>query len=414
MAKKRYVTEDEYEDIEEYNRNASKKARKGCLIVFLVLLIAVVIAGLIVYSSIKKEMDGENATAISSVTLTVPSGSGGTTIGTLLEDNGLIGSANTFRLYVRFVNNTADFKAGTFVLTPGMSYEEIIAALSGVGSDTRPTKQIQILEGKSVMHIASLFEEAGLCTAEDFLAEADNLDAFSDITFIQKLQENIDPNVFHLSEGYLFPDTYSFYTDDTPHNIVRKLYEQMDSKITPEMYAKMEELNLSLRETITLASLIQAEAGHVDQQPKVSGVFWNRLGGNWSRGTLGSDVTLRYVKIWMQWNLPEFANKTYREISYDEARAAVGEDLFYAYVTDDSDTKSRAGLPAGPICSVSLTAIEAALNPEQHNYYYFLTDFYENYYYAETYDEHLANISIMNQKNEEYAAEQANSAANAG
>lgn len=406
--------EDEYEAIEAHNRRASKKARKGCFITFIVFLVLVLGIGAFGYVTYSKEVSGGNSTAIAPVVVTVQKGSTSTSIGKQLEESGLIGSSNIFRIYVKYIaGSKADFKAGTFELQPGMTYEQLVDTLSDASGSARQTVQVQILEGKSVMHIASLFEKAGLCTAEEFLTEADNLEAFSDLTFIQKILEDVDPNVFHRSEGYLFPDTYDFYKDDTVHNIVRKMYQEMDSKITAEMYAQMEEKNLSLRETITLASLIQAEAGHVDQQPKVSGVFWNRLGGGWSRGTMGSDVTLRYVKIWMQWNMPEFEDKRYRSISYDETRAAVGDELFYAYVTDDSDTRSRAGLPAGPICSVSLTAINAALTPEQHNYYYFLTDYYEDYYYAETYEEHKKNIEIMNQKNDQFQQEQENSTGNA-
>lgn len=395
------------DEISDHNRNAAKKARRGCLIIFLVIVLIIGIASLIAYNKYNSEVGGYNATALEPVSLTIESGSSSSKISALLEENGLIGSSNIFKLYIKFVNKDPEFKAGTFTIVPGSTYDEIIDIIApkDMAGITRETVKVQIPEGNSIMSIASKFEEAGLCTAEEFLAEADNLNAFNDLKFVQKLQEDFDPNVFHNAEGYLFPDTYEFFKDDSVHNIVRKLYEKMDSIITDEMYARMDELGISLRETITLASLIQAEAGHVDQQAKVAGVFWNRLDDGWAQGTLGSDVTLRYVKIWMQWNLPEYADKTYRQISYDEARTAVGEDLFYAYVTDDSDSRSRVGLPTGPICSVSLSAINAALYPEEHNYYYFLTDFYENYYYAETYQEHLANVATMNEMNEKYNQE---------
>ena len=93
------------------------------------------------------------------------------------------------------------------------------------------------------------------------------------------------------AEGYLFPDTYEFYADETPHNIVRKLYEQFDKVITPEMYTRMDELGMSLREVITLASLVQEEAGLPANQAGVSGVFHNRLKPDSPYPRMGSDVT---------------------------------------------------------------------------------------------------------------------------
>lgn len=409
--KKKKYTQDDVEAISEHNRNAAKKARRGCLIFFLVIVVIAFIAGLVVYNNYKSELNGSHSSLVSEVQFTIDSGSSTTTIAKKLEEENIIGSSSIFKLYTKFMlDESPEFKAGTYTMTNGMSYDEIINVLTA-NNGGREVVQVQVPEGVSVMRIAEIFEENGLCSSEEFLNEANNLEAFDDLRIIQTLLADPEFNqelVFESSEGFLFPDTYNFYKDDSVSNMVRKLYEEMNAKVTDEMYTRMDELGISLRKTITLASMIQAEAGDVDQQPQVSGVFWNRLSDDWAQGTLGSDVTLRYVKIWLQHNNSEYAEKTYSEISYDEARAAVGESLFYAYVTDDSDSKSHAGLPEGPICSISLTALQAALYPETSNYYYFLTDYYGNYYYAETYQEHLKNVETMKQKNAEYEAENAN------
>lgn len=407
----RRTADDDYddEDYEWQERETSRKARNGCLIVFLVVLLLVLATLIVGALVVRNEINGQNSSAAQPVTLDVQSGWGGNTLGEVLESNGMIGNGLVFRYYVQIKGVAGNFTAGRHTINPGMSYDEIIAELIS-DPEPRPTVEVRIREGVSIMSVASTFEEAGLCTAAEFLAEANNLENFRDLKFVQKLLEDFDPVVFHNAEGLLYPETYSFYVDDTVHNYVRKLYEQMDAVITEEMYARMDELGISIREALTLASVIQAEAGHAEQQPVVAGVFWNRMAENLPegmRGTLGSDVTLRYVKIWLQWNNEDFADRKYSEIGYDEARAAVGDEMFYAYVTEDSDANTRIGLPTGPICSITVGALNAALNPDDHGYYYFLTDFYGNYYYAETYQKHLANVETMNAMNAQYEAEQA-------
>ena len=191
------------------------------------------------------------------------------------------------------------------------------------------------------------------------------------------------------------PNTYDFFTDESPHNIARKLYEQFNKELNDmKFYTSSGELNfyemldrqgLTLREAVTLASMVEEEAGLVENQGGVAGVFYNRLKREdfpWDempRRTLGSDVTIRYIDDWIS-------------RSYGDDPEAVPQNLRYAYLALDIP-ESREGLPVGPLSNPSVTAIKAALQPVQHNYYYFVTDLAGTYYYAETYNRHLANIS---------------------
>lgn len=407
---RRYADDDyDDEDYEWNERETSRKARNGCLIAFLVFLLVILAALIVGALIVKSEIDGNNSTATEAVVIEVASGYGGRTMGDLLEENGIIGNGTIFRFYVQFKDVSGTFIAGRHTFTPGMTYDEILSELS-TSPPPRETVTIMIPEGYTIMAVANLFEENGLCSAAEFLAEANQLENFSDITFVQKILEDFNPTVFHAAEGYLFPDTYSFFKDDTVHNFVRKLYEQMDAKVTPEMYARMAELGMSLREVITMASMIQKESGDYEQQPGISQVFWNRLGDDWQAvdGTMGSDVTVHYIRTWMQWNLPEYADVKRTDISYDEAKAAVGDDLFYAYCTDITYPGVKKGLPNGPICAVSENSIQAALYPDADysQYYYFVADAYGAIYYAETLQEHNKNIQTANKRNEEFAKEQ--------
>ena len=119
-------------------------------------------------------------------------------------------------------------------------------------------------------------EDAGLCSAEDFLKEANTGD-FSQYRFWQYVPDDKDaPDRFLKCEGYLFPDTYDFMKDDTVHHYVETFYSHFDKQITDEMYAEMEKQEMTLSEVVTLASFVQEEAGN-DQDDNVAQVFRNRL-----------------------------------------------------------------------------------------------------------------------------------------
>lgn len=380
----------EYDDYDD-NEIASKKANKGCLIAFIIALAIVVGTVLFVVFNVKAEIDGKKATATETVAIDVEKGYGGRTIGRELQAEGMISSANIFRFYVSFTD-VANFQVGRFMLEPGMSYDEIIEALTA--HTAKEIVQVTIPEGSTVYIFADAMEKAGLCTAEEFIEEANNGN-FNDIAFFDHLDYSVD--TYMRAEGFLAANTYDFYKGVSVHELVRRLYEQFNSEITPEMYQRMDEVGLSLMETITLASLIEEESGLPEHQAAVSGVFWNRLKGDLSntdltRRTMGSDVTFFYIR--------DFIAR-----SYDGNYENVPEELFYAYYTADNDPKTREGLPVGPISSPSKTAIQAALWPEEHNYFYFLTDFYGTYYYAQTYAEHERNVATMNRMNAQYEAE---------
>lgn len=392
--KKEIEIDDDYDD-----ELAARKANKGCLVAFAGIIVVFAIMLFAGYVYIGGEIDGKRATAESAVTLEVPSGSGGRAVGGLLKEAGLISNENIFRFYVRFNGANQKFLAGRFTLEPGMSYDTIIKTLSEVPA--RSTIRVTFPEGITVIRFAEILAKNNLCTVEDFVNEANNGD-FSDIEFFNRLQEDYDPNTFMKAEGYLAPNTYEFYTDETVHNIVRRLYEQFDKEMQ-QFYPRMDEMKLSLRETITLASMIEEEAGNPENQKPVSQVFWNRLGNKWTQGTLGSDVTFRYIQDWVARQY----NGDLTIVPEKEDYKKVPSEIFYAYYTGDEDAQSRKGLPAGPISCPGVSAIEAALYPDEaySQYYYFLTDFYGNYYYAVTYNEHLTNVETMKRQNAKFEAE---------
>lgn len=366
--------EDEEEEEEYDSRGRKKKPRKhhGCLIVLLVLILIPTIALGGAYFWLKAEVGGSRGEVVTQ-DVTIKKGSGLLAIGQQLEDSGIIGSAQVFRLYVRTQEGVADsLQYGTFELSSDMSYDDIIHILQEANV-YRQTVRVTFPEGNTVIQYAQIMEEAGLCSANDFLAVA-NYSEFSQFRFWDK--RGSGANVFMRAEGYLFPDTYEFFVGDDVYNMVAKLYGEFDNKITDEMYARMEELDMSLSDVITLASLVQEEAGN-EYSKTVSAVFHNRLAEEMS---LGSNVAWNKEKADDNNYLYDWMAGPYGYGSWD----AIPSEMREAY-----DTYDHLGLPAGPVSNPGMLAIEAALWPEEDcNYLYFQTDTLGNYHFARTNAEH--------------------------
>ena len=358
---------------------ARKKGGAGkiLLVVLLLLLLAAGAAVRFAYN----EIHGNGAPGSTEVTVSIPQGSGVAAIANKLKEAGVIRSAYLFRWYVGEKGAAAKLQYGDFELTTGSSYDALISTLSQYAK--AETVRVTIPEGTTAIAIAQKMESAGLCTAEEFLKEANEGD-FSAYTFWQYVPEDKDaPNRFMKCEGYLFPETYEFLKDDTVHNYVATFYAQFDAQFTKEMYATLKEQGMTLPELVTLASFVQEEAGN-SQDSNVAQVFRNRLaeGSPYPRlqsntsSHVQSDADNNY--LW-NWVAPYYGG-------WDD----IPENILAAY-----DTYSCTGLPAGPISNPGLAAIKAALEPqpdeEAKDAYFFVTDLKGNYYYAHTLAEHNAN-----------------------
>ena len=359
-----------------------KKKKGGAAKVILAVLLVVILTagGMALFAY--REINGNGLKSGTEVTVSIPQGSGVAAIANRLKDAGVIRSAYLFRWYVGQKGAAGKLQYGDFTLqTGGYSYDGLIAALSAYAQ--ADSVRLTFPEGTTAIAIARKMEDAGLCSAEDFLAEANTGD-FSSYRFWQYVPDDKDaPDRFLKCEGYLFPDTYDFLKDDTVHHYVETFYAHFDKQITDEMYAAMEEQGMTLPEVVTLASFVQEEAGNA-QDDNVAQVFRNRLAEGSPYPKLQSN-TSSYVQsdadnnyLW-NWVAPYYGG-------WDD----IPENILAAY-----DTYSCTGLPAGPISNPGLAAIKAALEPqpdeEAKDAYFFVTDLKGNYYYAHTLAEHNAN-----------------------
>ena len=358
---------------------ARKKGGVWKILLVLVLLVALAAgaAGVFAYNEIHG--NGKPGTE---VTVSIPQGSGVASIANRLKEAGVIRSTYLFRWYVGQKGVAGKLQYGDFTLQTGANaYDAIIAVLSQYAK--AESVRVTIPEGTTAIAIAWKMEEAGLCSAQDFLKEANEGD-FSQFAFWQYLPEDEEaPDRFMKCEGYLFPETYEFLKGDTVHNYVATFYAQFDARITPEMYKELEEQDMTLPQLITLASFVQEEAGNA-QDSNVAQVFRNRLaeGSPYPRlqsntsSHIQSDADNNY--LW-NWVAPYYG----------------GWDKIPANILAAYDTYSCTGLPAGPISNPGIAAIRAALDPqpdeEAKDAYFFVTDRKGNYYYAHTLAEHNAN-----------------------
>ena len=374
--------------------NHTKPRKKGgALKILLVVLVLLVLTAGAVGVFAYNEINGNGGKPGAEVTVSIPQGSGVAAIAKELKEAGVIRSAYLFRWYVGHKGAAGKLQYGDFTLqTGGYSYDGLITELSAYAK--ADSVRLTFPEGTTAIAIARKMEEAGLCTAEEFLEEANTGD-FSAYKFWQYVPDNKEaPGRFMKCEGYLFPDTYEFLTEDTVHNYVATFYSHFDRQFTDEMYKELDKQDLSLSEVITLASFVQEEAGN-EQDSNVAQVFRNRLAEGSPYPKLQSN-TSSYVQsdednnyLW-NWVAPWYGG-------WDK----IPENILNAY-----DTYSCTGLPAGPISNPGLAAIQAALAPQPDEdvkgCYFFVTDLSGHYYYARTYAEHQANCEKAAQVNKNY------------
>ena len=369
-------------------RHTAPKKKGGAVKILLAVVLLLVLAAGAAVLFARSEIHGSGKPG-TEVTVSIKQGSGVAAIAQELKDAGVIRSSYLFRWYVGHKGAAAKLQYGDFDLTTGSAYDDIISALSTYAK--ADTVRITIPEGTTAIAIARKMEEAGLCSAEDFLKEANEGD-FSAYTFWQYVPEDKDaPDRFMKCEGYLFPETYEFLKDDTVHNYVATFYAQFDAQITDEMYAELKKQDMTLPQLITLASFVQEEAGN-SQDSNVAQVFRNRLAADSPYPRLQSN-TSSYIQsdsdnnyLW-NWVAPYYGG-------WDN----IPENIVAAY-----DTYSCKGLPAGPISNPGIAAIKAALAPqpneEAKDAYFFVTDLKGSYYYARTLSEHSANCQKAAQVN---------------
>ncbi len=311
------------------------------------------------------------------VTVEIPEGASTKEVSKILSKNDIINNPSVFKLYTNFKKGkstyyTDGFKSGSFELSPSMNYDDLIFALSNsVG--TREVVRLTFPEGSTVDEIIDILIKGGVQnTREEYIDVIQNFDY--DYRFINELDtENFKNGRKYRLEGYLFPDTYDFYTDASAVDVINKFLVNFNNKFDTTFYDAAQSHGLTVDEIINVASLIEKEARKSEDFGTVSSVFHNRLKNKANYPNLQSDATIQYA-------FPERKSQiTPEDLKYDSP--------YNTYI--------YAGLPPSAIANPGLDAITAALYPEDTSYYYFISNNVGETFYAKTLDGHNANIAMI-------------------
>lgn len=340
--------------------------RRIVAIIIISLVIILVVGGISGYMYIKSALQPVNPASEKEVTLEIPMGSSTSAIANTLEENGIIKNSRVLRFYIKF-KNESNFQAGEYTLTPSMEIDEIIEALKNGKVLEEPVYTITIPEGKTIDEMAEIYSKKLPFSIDEFL------EVVNDPEYIELLinthpavltNDILDPDIRTPLEGYLFAATYSFYKKDpSVETVVERMLAKTVSVVTPnldEIYSQ----DMTVHEVLTMASLVENEAGSLEQRKKIAGVFYNRLNEGMP---LQTDPTVLYA-------LGEHKDKV------------LLKDL---EVESPYNTYHVNALPIGPISNFAKTSLEATLNPEESDFKYFLHDGEGNIYYAKTHKEHL-------------------------
>ena len=292
---------------------------------------------------------------------------------TKLYDLKLIEDQFVFEYYAKYTKLT-DFKVGAFRLDYGFDAKTILNTLIDASKIVPTDVVVTIIPGDWAKQIAvKLSAQMNKTTAEDLMA------LWNDEDYIRSLMDEYsvlteemlgNKGVRVLLEGYLMPETYFMNPNASADSLTRRVLNQTQ-KVYDENKALFEAFGMSIHDAITLASVVQFEAGLTEDMKNISQVFLNRLAIDMP---LQSSVTVCYA--------------LYEYSSWKDCENFNNQKLDSPY-----NTYLYRGLPIGPITNPSKQALLATIQPTANDYYFFLADIYGDgkVYYAKTYAEHLRN-----------------------
>lgn len=342
--------------------------RKAKPLLFIIILFAFMLVGLggaWVYLSSPVEAGNEEL-----IDVEIASGTGTNKIGEILKEKNLIHSKYMFLVYVKLykVNN---LKAATYQLNKGMNLSEVIETLQN-GSTYNPNAiKLTFKEGQRITDFAKTIANN---TNNDYDSI---ITMMKDREYISKLIPNywfltdviLDNEIYYPLEGYLAPDTYYFDNKDVSvDDIINTMLKEMDKKLA----SYKSSIGNDIHKYMTMASIVELEGTNTENRKMIVGVFNNRLNSGMN---LGSDVT------------------TYYGLQADMKNDLTSQQ-FNTVNAYNTRTNAMIGkLPIGPICSPSLSSIEASVNPTDNDYLFFVADKHGKIYYTKTMKEHEAKIA---------------------
>ena len=323
------------------------------LLVLVLLLGAPLVGGYLYLRSVGFYGDSDPGTEVE---LVIPRGAGTQTIGRVLEESGVISSAFGFRLATYFEGGVEDVQAGRYLIPTGLTPRDALTALVESGPVGARFVTVTFPEGSWLTDFAHNVGRDTHLSADEFL----------DIVEKGKVDSSLKPDGIDTLEGLLFPSTYQVVKKDTERGLATELVQEMEKQAEKAgIFDRAESLGVTPYEAITIASMIEGEASVAGDRDKIARVIYNRL----EQGiALGIDATVLYA-------LGEHKNElTQSDLEIDSPY----------------NTRKVAGLPPTPIGAPGLASLEAAANPADGPWlYYVLADCDGNHAFSEDYNDFL-------------------------
>ena len=298
-------------------------------------------------------------------------------IGSNLEKEGVVKNDKVFFLYA-ILKNARGIYAAKYDLNTNMRLSEVIKELK-TGGKNADEITLTIKEGLNLRQIADVISKETDNSKEDVLNLAKDEKYIDELIkkywFLTNEVKNKD--VYYDLEGYLFPDSYNFYSKKVS---VKEIFNTMldeEANVLEKYKKDIEKNKLSAHQLITMASVVELEGLDKNSRKDVAGVFYNRLN---SKMPLGSDVT------------------TYYGVNKDMTSDLTNSELNTVNGYNTRVSSMAGKLPVGPICNPSTVSLEAALNPTKHDYYYFVADKNGKVYLTKNYETHNKVIADLKSK----------------
>lgn len=357
---------------EQQEQNAARKLTKWIASIVGVLFVIIVVSGgLFVMSSLQPYDAGSKK----EVKVRIPTGATNKEIAEILAKDKVIKNATVFNYWMKTKSYT-NFQAGDFYLSPSMSLEKVVSALQSSG-ERKVTAQVLVREGITVDQVGDAVAKSTKFKKADFLKLMKNEKFLKSLQ--QKYPQLLDSSMavknvrYHL-EGYLYPAKYDLYQSTTLKELVEQMVQKSNEMLSP-YFDQMKEKDLTVQETLTLASLIEREGVTEEDRRKISGVFFNRLDVDMP---LQSDISVMYA-----------LNTHKKSLSLEDIKVKSPYNLYV-----------HSGFGPGPFNNPSIDSVQATLNPADRdkNYLYFVADLDTgDVYYSNTYDEHLGKNADLGQ-----------------
>lgn len=259
-----------------------------------------------------------------------------------LKQAGLIEYDWLFEAFCKMSHADRKVNPGEYELSSSFDYRALIQNMRS-GSDSALTVDVTIPEGFTMEDIFRRLEENKVCGYDDLMEAAANYKF--NYSFLEGLPEGEASRL----EGFLFPDTYQFYVGEQASSVINKFLMVFYNKLDADMINRAQNMNISIKDAVTIASMIEKEAANDDERSTISSVIHNRLNAGMP---LGIDATILYL---------------YPDHEGGPTVEMLEQDSPY-------NTRVYTGLTPTPICSPGLASLRAALQPESTSYYYYALD----------------------------------------